>query len=224
VLLQASILTVLIAGTGVISLHTLYKGNPRLLIRLAAFPLGLLVAVTPWLLRNYHALGGLVPLRSNGGLEYYVSFWDGTGLALNDAIYAFHPHQNEAEARKVRDMGEIAYNAELSRQTREWIRTHPERFRELTIRRFFGFWVFPEESLWKQVIKAILSVAGWLGFLLSLKRYGASMLVLAAPLWAFPIPYYFHLVDPRYSYPAFWPLVFFSALLFTRRFTVQESD
>ena len=74
------------------------------------------VLVAPWMIRNYFALGGFVPLRSNFGMELsFGNHPESTGSSNIDwsdpdmSSKMRHPHPNAAECRKLADMGEVAY-------------------------------------------------------------------------------------------------------------------
>ena len=83
--------------------------------------LGMTLACVPWTIRNHRALGGLFFLRSNFGLELRMGNHEGAGANL--ALSARggterHPRTNEDEARKVKELGELAYMRAAGREAR----------------------------------------------------------------------------------------------------------
>ena len=46
-----------------------------------------------------------------------------------------HPYLNEPESKRVRTMGELAYNRARMAEAKAWISTHPAAFAKLTLRR-----------------------------------------------------------------------------------------
>ena len=102
------------------------------------------IMVTPWTIRNFYALGGFVPLRSNVGFE--LSFGNNeksngsSNIDWSEEVR--HPHSNPTECRRLKEIGELAYMKEKQNEAIEWITANPERFAELIVTRFRIFW-FP---------------------------------------------------------------------------------
>jgi hypothetical protein len=171
------------------------------------------LVILPWTLRNRVRLGGWIFMRSNLGIELQMSNNDRSGpssSANHDAgLYRdTHPSVNIAEATRVRDLGELAYNQERMAQAKTWIRTHPRRFAELTLARirlfWLGWWGDPETA-WIFTLASTLSAAGaWLmwrdGHREALRRF--------AMVWIFyPLTYYLVQHLPRYRVPIWWTVV-----------------
>src|SRR5207302_946815 len=78
------------------------------------------VMIAPWVVRNFLALGGFVPLRSNLGLELFIGNnpdADGHTYSIpyahpNDEYAWPHPFNNPRERQHLRDVGELAYMKE----------------------------------------------------------------------------------------------------------------
>jgi hypothetical protein len=126
-----------------IALQQFRAPDGRPLAALLALSIAVL-CLLPWVIRNYMELGSPIATRSNLGLELYLSNNDLASplMAENGRLYmCCHPLQNENEARKVQQLGEVEYNARLLHQAWQWIRTHPARFARLVALRFWFTWM-----------------------------------------------------------------------------------
>lgn len=164
-----------------------------------------------WMMRNHRRLGAFV-LRTNLGFTLYVSNNDcaeSSWIAneLNGCYSAHHPNQNLAEAQLDRSLGEVQYDRKRVADTKAWIRSHPHRFRVLTIERFWEFWFPPIRAqahpytacaIW---IGTALSIPGLI--LMMYHREAATIFVLAV-LSIYPLMYYLVISDTRYRYPVLW--------------------
>jgi hypothetical protein len=127
----------------------------------------------------------------------------------------YHPLQNPAEAMKVRQMGEVAYNQQALREAIAWIRTHPAHFLKLCLERIALFWFFIDPT--SQMKTLFLGGTTLLGFagLRSFFRSGHQVLVivLALILVVYPLPHYLIHLSLRYRYPLDWIMTLFSAVM-----------
>jgi len=175
--------------------------------------------VTPWALRNYVALGGFVPFRSNLGLELAIgnNRWaNGStyGTSHDDPgnpIMAMHPYASGDELARLIAQGELEYMQEKQRTALHWMRVNPGKTVELTVRRFRLFW-FPPVDVWSRSsparrLKAVaFSIIGLLALVellrLAVVRHDRAWLLMAAAVGPSLIYLVTH-VDPRYRYPVF---------------------
>jgi hypothetical protein len=174
----------------------------------AWFAAGAMLACGPWTLRNYQQFGSLFFVRSSLGLELYVSNNAVARAATDDNLASHamsHPNVNPAEAAVLASMSEPSYQRAKLMAAIQWITTHPGRFAQLTLRRFFWFWFPPLDhdtlhsaAIW---IVTLLSVPG----LLLMRKHGAPALpfFLAASA-LFPLVYYLVQWEHRYRYPVLW--------------------
>ena len=102
-----------------------------------------LAALAPWTARNYRDLGGLVPLRSNLGLELDLGCDPEATGYFDDASLRRHPLTSAAELARYREVGELAYMKSRMRAALAWIGEHPGRYARLTARRLALFWFAP---------------------------------------------------------------------------------
>jgi hypothetical protein len=174
-----------------------------------------LFLILPWTVRNYRALGGFVPVRSNLGMELRIGN-NVCGAVMNTRSSCDqHPATHVAEARKVAQAGEIQYNRAQMSAALAWIRQNPKRAAGLWLRRAEVFW-FPSSDgtpwrtllsrkrwlwIWTVDLATLLSLPGIV--LLYWKNWPAA--VICAPfLLAYPITYYLIQYDARYRLPIMW--------------------
>ncbi len=209
------------AGAGVVGLSyaallpaALYGGG--ILLRRAgilasrrhalAAGLGLASALAPWAARNAVVLGSPVLLRSNLGLELFVSNNDRAQpeMRQNTASGWFrklHPNESPEEAELCSRLGEVEYMRLKLRQAAEWMRGHPAEFARLTVARARAYW-FPNVPGAGATARArAVTLLGVAGIVLGWRRHWwvkhlAVMLVLATGT------YHFVQVTLRYRYPA----------------------
>jgi hypothetical protein len=100
----------------------------------------LVVVLSPWMLRNQRELGVLNPLRGNVGVNLWV------GNHPDNRAESYHgirrsPWHDGAEARRLFERGEAAYDRDCRARAIDWIAGHPSRFAADTALRFSGFWL-----------------------------------------------------------------------------------
>ncbi len=190
------------------------------LARAALAGLLFLACIVPWVWRNWTTLHAFVPMRSNLGAELYAGNGPGA-YGFRYGVLIGLPEQ-DAQHRLYVQLGEIAYVKQRGQLAKAWIRTHPERFAALSLKRFYFFWAsvpHPSDKHWfldfvRQLNFALPSITGILGLALSLKRrIPASGLFV----WAFvllPLTYYFITVEARFRHPLEPLIVIFSVYLF----------
>ena len=177
---------------------------------------GMLIAVTPWTVRNYHALHAFVFMRSNFGLEFsvsnnphaYVLAVDNIGNDRSSYFHIRHPYSNRAEAQLLASEGEVAYNRRRLHEALEWIRSDPHRFAQLTLGRVVYFWFTPYTSQpWKNLVLTPLSAMAFYGLWVMVRRRQPLGFLLLGMWMAFPLVYYLVQTDTRYRYPIEWTFV-----------------
>lgn len=183
--------------------------------------LAVAICLAPWAIRNYYALGSAIPTRSNFGLELRVSNNDRASPNervnyLNGVYATFHPLQSTAEAAKVREMGEVAYNKVALKEAEQWIFRHPGRFIELCLGRARYFWFyFDRTSVTKTLFLAITASMGLLGLVFVFPERPVTGVVLAMVLLIYPLPNYLVHVGLRQEYPIQWLMTLLTVFLIT---------
>ena len=100
----------------------------------------LVLIVTPWTLRNLHAVGEPILLRSNFGIEFALAnhaaavSGEAPEYVFNDRIQAIHPSVNGPARAFIRANGEAAYSRVLTDETLAWIKANPLGFARLWAR------------------------------------------------------------------------------------------
>jgi hypothetical protein len=179
-----------------------------------------IVVVAPWIVRNYSTFGKFIFIRDSLGIELAVANNPCASYAIriseSTGCYGpLHPNISATQAAKVVRMGEPAYNSALLEDALHWIVANPEKFLQLTLRRFFYFW-FPSDrgdaageilhgparAHYAAIFgSTILSLYG-LWALWRRNRPAAAWCALWLAL--FPLIYYFVLFIERYRYPVLW--------------------
>jgi len=170
------------------------------------FALGLL----PWTARNYWALDGFVPVKSNFGLE----LWLGNNPAV-DHIYApsLHPWSSLNQTISLAINGEVNYNRKAARSALNFIKTHPGRFLQLSYERFVDTWTNEYDVTmdpWPRLFHVErgyvvfccgFSLLALAGLLLAAYKYRSDAVPLALTVLIFPATYYVTHTAARYRHP-----------------------
>jgi hypothetical protein len=174
----------------------------------------------PWVIRNYMIWHEPV-LRTNFGMTIYCSNNDCAQSSLfrnmaNGCYQSTHPVLSEKESTLLKDLGELKYDRKRTADTFAWIRSHPNRFRQLTVSRIVEFW-FPDglnQTLYAFWLSTILFVPGL--FVMARRREPVTAFVLFVSL-VYPLMYYIVVSCDRYRYPILWasqlPAGYFAAVL-----------
>jgi len=193
-----------------VSVAWLWYHSPRraeMLRSLAVAGLFCVAAVSPWIVRNYSVFGRFVFPRSDFGEELYMGNHEGSeGLCM----FWDHPVWNQYEMADFARQGELAYVAVKQRVAMEWIRQHPARFAQLTLRRIGFFWFdIPEQGRMAARFGMGSRHALFFGFALlafwglgRAWRSGTKGTALFAGLFLlYPLVYYITHCHSRYQHP-----------------------
>jgi hypothetical protein len=167
------------------------------------------LVATPWIARNYLVFGKPV-VRTGLGLNVYFSNNDCSGTNLYDDLHSgcatvYQPNYNLGEAQAFRDLGEFNYDRTRLAAAEEWMRSHPDRFIQLTFSRVGAFWFpgtfehpFKAATIW---LFTLLSIPGLV--FMARRRVPFAGLALFV-LFEYPLVYYVIVCDVRYRYPVLW--------------------
>ena len=153
-----------------------------------------LIVFSPWPIRNYVAMHGFVPLRSNFGYELWLGNHDGGN---GDSAPIAGPSQTQEEQRLFLAIGELGYMHQKGQSAKEWIEAHPVEFAGLTARRFVRFWTGSSKVPSPMTIPLV--TAALIGLLL-LWRWHRVFVLFSLPLILYPLPYYITHADARYQF------------------------
>jgi hypothetical protein len=180
-------------------------------VKLAAMASVMFIAgIAPWTIRNYVVFHELIPLRSNFGLELWLS----NSPAVPDTWAGFlHPTEDPQEAAKFVSMTEIPYMEQKQREAFAFIRAHPRDSVRFFFRRFadnwLGVWDAPAD-LWRYVppyVKLTLvwnclfSLLSFAGALFACRARNEAAVPFASVMLIFPLIFYMTHTTGRYRYP-----------------------
>jgi hypothetical protein len=191
-----------------------WSKNARKWIHTFLMMLAIVLACLPWTWRNYSTFNAVFFIRSNLGLELRMGNHDGAYPAMEvmDAHQEhIHPRTHFSEARKLKEIGEIAYMNEALEDALTWIKSNPGEFTRLTGLRILHIWFGPLHNPQKAIMTSALTLLAFLGLTFSWKKLSipqrASILI---PLVTFPMIYYLVAYMPRYRVPIDWILFLLS--------------
>ena len=172
--------------------------------------LGALLVSIPWGVRNYRTFDAVFFVRSNLGLELRMGNHEGATANIDDPHFNDwppHPRTHVSDARKIQEMGEVAYMRESGRQALDWIEANPADFARLTAQRVRIFWLGPTDDPVMAIAFLALAALAAVGAVLALRRLrAAGSAVLLIPLLTYPLIYYVVPWQHRYRFPIEWIL------------------
>jgi hypothetical protein len=212
-----NLLPVFVVTVAIVVITSGRQRRRALIAHSAVVAVGVVIAVTPWTVRNYKALGAFVFVRSNFGLEFSISNNPSAfvlavdNLGKDDPTNYFHTHHpwsSREEAQALLREGEVAYNRRKLHETMAWIRSDPGQFGRLTAGRIAYFWFTPYTAqAWKNFVVTPLTLLAFYG-LWSMLRQRLPLGYLLLAMWiSYPLVYYLVQTDTRYRYPIEWTFV-----------------
>lgn len=177
------------------------------------------LVVSPWPIRNQIRLGSPIWSKDNFGLVMQVSNHPGATWSTwdNDPYMQIgSPARDANQARRVKEMGEIAYNQAKLQEALAWIRAEPRQFAWLSVQRAFHFWFPIGHNLAHTALEWGLTLAAFFGlYLLYLRNRVAALLILS--MWLlFPWPYFVTQWSSRFRQPIAWTLTLTAAVTIER--------
>jgi 4-amino-4-deoxy-L-arabinose transferase-like glycosyltransferase len=163
-----------------------------------------IACLTPWAWRNWIVFHAFIPIRGNFGAELYLGNAP-ESMAMPWGTSVTSENDLDQYAR----LGEVQYVKQRGEMAKAYIGTHPRRFVELSLKRFYFFWAgvphpldrAPWIEYFRELNYGIFSVTGLLGLALAMKRRVSEATLFA---WAFlllPLTYYFITVQARFRHP-----------------------
>lgn len=183
----------------------LARARRRWLLPLATAGLVALLAVMPWLVRNYRTFGQFVFIRSNFGAELRMG-----NSPAGEGLWMFwlHPSQNPVEFARYTRLGEIAYVQARQREALTFMAQSPGRFARLSLRRTLYFWIgtprnadIPFSVEARSALFLLSSLLAFWGLWLVIRHRRPGAFLYAATLLVYPLPYYLTFPHPRYRHP-----------------------
>lgn len=168
------------------------------------------IVMSPWLVRNPVELHGWTTMRTGFGQNLRCSNHDGVHASIelinaDPASRRMYALNSVEESRKVKAMGELAYDHSESRLALDWMYQHPGKFAVLSMERFGYFWAGPKEHPFEFVITTAYTLLGVIGLAFMARRVGAQHFrVWCVALIAYPVLYYVVQYTSRYRVPIDW--------------------
>ncbi|MGC2161296.1 MAG: hypothetical protein WA634_05255, partial [Silvibacterium sp.] len=172
--------------------------------RAVASGLIFIAVVAPWMIRNYRTFHAFIPFRANFGAELHMgNNPTSNGLPWGKTVNGVY------QVRRYIELGEMRYAKQEGNAAKAWIRSHPKRFLEISLTRFYCFWStdpHAETNHWflvfiRNVNYCVPNILAILGLALSLRRRKPAAGLF---LWAFllvPFTYYFIAAEARFRHP-----------------------
>jgi 4-amino-4-deoxy-L-arabinose transferase-like glycosyltransferase len=158
----------------------------------------LTLVVAPWLLRNWHTLRTVVPIRSNFGEE----LWQGNHAGGTGRIAAgLGPAENKWERERYRQVGEIAYVAQRKTESLTFISHDPRKFWAFVFFRSRYWWFAEGESGSVYLLYRSLTLLSIPGLVLAWRTRKIGPRMLATAIVVYPLVYYATDVYVRYRHP-----------------------
>jgi hypothetical protein len=188
--------------------------TPRRRLTLGTTLLASALVIFPWIYRNYRVLGGVVPMRSNFGLELYIGNHDHadghTFEEPRDPQHGFetrHPLFSAKEQVRYKELGELNYHRDRRDAALAWIGEHPAHFAWLTGVRFCQYW-FPtvgrDMSLARSLWFGFLSIGSVVALVLMYWERHPFRWHYLAMLIGPSLPFMITHVSPRYRFFTIW--------------------
>jgi 4-amino-4-deoxy-L-arabinose transferase-like glycosyltransferase len=161
--------------------------------------------LTPWTVRNYVVFHKFIFIRGNAGAELRM----GNGPYADGSWQSYlHPSQNVYELQRYRQMGEVAYVEMRKQEAISWMKQHPGKFLEVSLKKMFYYWAgVPRLSKieWlaptKNALFVASSVLAWWGLGLAIKHRKRAVFLFAVLMIIYPFTYYIVFAHARYRHP-----------------------
>jgi hypothetical protein len=148
-----------------------------------------LLVLLPWTIRNYQVFHRVIPLRDNFGAELWFGNHEGATRRYDRDFPIADPSDFNRQ-------GEIGFMESKRDIALQFIGQHPAEFLRLSAWRCLWYWTTPDPVVW-----SIVSLMGWIGMFLALRRKGLEAIPYAVVLLVFPLVYYVTHSFPTYRHP-----------------------
>ncbi len=186
--------------------------------------------VAPWAWRNWTVFHAFIPIRGNFGAELYLGNAP-ESIAMPWGTSVTSENDLDAYAK----LGEVQYVKQRGEMAKAYIAAHPRRFVELSLKRFYFFWVgvphpldrAPWVEYFRELNYCLFSVTGLMGLALALKRRVPAAGLFTLAFLLLPLTYYFITVQARFRHPLEPLITILTVYLFQsaqprRSFAAQE--
>jgi hypothetical protein len=199
-LLEASALLPVAAGFVAVNGWHLRKQIRKYAVWCLVFGLTAFAVLAPWGIRNQRRLGKFILTRSEFGIAVWLGFHEGAVLSALESA-TDDPNASPEMAAEVRDMGEVAFNEKKLVEAKTWIRENPGRTAELALMHLVNFWLPPAEPFAIRVVRDILTLGAWAGWILMWRRKNPARWPILT-VWVTFCPLYLIIYwSSRHRYP-----------------------
>lgn len=165
------------------------------------------VCLAPWIGRNWQVFHVFIPTRGNLGAELYQST-----LESNDGFpwgATLPMAETDPLMQRYRAIGEVAYVREQGKAAKLRMRAHPRRIAGWMAKRVYFFWAsvphpferYRSIEYIREANFGLLSVTGWLGLLLAVRRRVPGAGLFLTIFVSIPLIYYAVTVQARFRHP-----------------------
>jgi hypothetical protein len=192
-LLMPNLLTILLGFLAVGALRFLPPSPRRYVAWSATVLVVAAIVISPWPIRNQIRLGSPVWAKDNLGMVMLISNRPGAFWSTYDNDPYIHtgiPTRDAKQARKLKEMGEIAYNKAQMDEAMAWIRAEPWAFTRLSAQRAFHFWFPLGRNAAHTALEWALTLLAFPGLYLLYLRNRTAALLIASMWLLYPWPYY----------------------------------
>jgi len=226
-LLMPNLLTVLLGFLAVGGLRFLHREPRRYLAWSAVLLVVTAITISPWPIRNQIRLGSPVWAKDNFGMVMLISNRPGASWSTYDNDPYIHtgiPTRDANQARKLKQMGEIAYNRAQLGQALAWIRAEPWAFVWLSVQRAFHFWFPLGRNLAHTTVEWGLTLLAFPGLYLLYQRNRVAALLILSMWLLYPWPYYITEWSSRFRQPIAWTMTLTAAVTIERALRRQSPE
>jgi 4-amino-4-deoxy-L-arabinose transferase-like glycosyltransferase len=160
--------------------------------------LAMVVAISPWMIRNAVVFHKFIPMRDSIGMEMYLG---NNGTSFHWRSGDHHPNHNPQELAEYNG-GELQYMDHKSKQANAYILAHPRWYVWMSARRalylWTGYWSVDPRYLAEEPldpanipVATSLSLLGIIGLVLTWRRQRFEAVRYAGLLFLYPLMYYF---------------------------------
>jgi hypothetical protein len=176
----------------------------------------LVLAVAPWMIRNFRVFDHVILIRSDLGAELHYG-----NLPVSEGIWIVHPDLYAPELAKYVGLGETRYIQNCWAEFLGFVQRNPRKFVTLTVRRMVFYWAgepafspgLGKFENFTNILYMLSSVLGIWGLIVAWRsrRNGAGLLM--ALMLSFPTIYYISHALTRYRAPLEPVMVMLSVFL-----------
>jgi 4-amino-4-deoxy-L-arabinose transferase-like glycosyltransferase len=160
--------------------------------------------LAPWAWRNWMVFHAFIPIRGNFGAELYLgNAPESIAMPWGTSV------TSENDLGEYARLGEVQYVKQRGEMAKAYIASHPKRFAELSLKRFYFFWAgvphpldrAPWVEYFRELNYCLFNVTGLMGLALALKRRIPAASLFASAFLLLPLTYYFITVQARFRHP-----------------------